>query len=81
MGKTLNVELLQHCFVIEDFGSKRTGIATGNAWRLLYFNLDGETRKILSTRNLSILTMSSSGYNVLVFRIRELLHKICIFVT
>ena len=35
LGKTLKVELLQTCFVIEDFGSNRTGIAIGNAWRLL----------------------------------------------
>ena len=47
MWKTLNVELLQTCFVIEDFGSNRTSIAIGNAWRLLVlkvrrdFILDG----------------------------------------
>ena len=47
MGKTLNVELLQTCFVIEDFGSNTMGIAIGNAWRLLVlkvrrdFILDG----------------------------------------
>ena len=35
LGKTLKVELLQTCFVIEDFGSNRMGIAIGNAWRLL----------------------------------------------
>ena len=46
MGKTLKVELLQTCFVMEYFGSNRTGIAIGNAWRLLVlkvrrdFNLD-----------------------------------------
>ena len=31
LGKTLEVVLLRTCFVIEDFGSKRTGIAIGNA--------------------------------------------------
>ena len=36
MGKTLKVALLQTCYVIEDFGSKRRGIAIGNAWRILY---------------------------------------------
>ena len=47
LGKTLKVELLQTCFVIEDFGSNRTGIAIGNAWWLLVlkvrrdFILDG----------------------------------------
>ena len=47
LGKTLKVELLQNCFVIEDFGSSRTGIALGNAGRLLVlkvrrdFILDG----------------------------------------
>ena len=47
MWKTLKVELLQTCFVIEDFGSNRTSIAIGNAWRLLVlkvrrdFILDG----------------------------------------
>ena len=47
LGKTLKVVLLQTCFVIEDFGSNRTGIAIGNAWRLLVlkvrwdFILDG----------------------------------------
>ena len=35
MGKTLKVELLQNCFVIEDFRNDRTGIAIGNALRLL----------------------------------------------
>ena len=35
LGKTLKVQLLQTCIVIEDFGSNRTGIAIGNAWRLL----------------------------------------------
>ena len=34
IGKTMKVKLLQLCFVIEDFGSIRTGIAIGNAWRL-----------------------------------------------
>ena len=38
LGKTLKVELLQTCFVIEDFGSNRTSIAIGNAWRLLVLN-------------------------------------------
>ena len=33
MGKTLKVELLQTCFVIEDFRSNGTGIALGNTWR------------------------------------------------
>ena len=43
----MKVELLQTRFVIEDFGSNRTGIAIGNAWRLLVlkvrrdFILDG----------------------------------------
>ena len=32
MGKTLKVELLQTCVVIEYFPSNRTGIAIGNAW-------------------------------------------------
>ena len=47
MWKTLKVELLQSCFVIEDFGSNRTSIALGNEWRLLVlkvrrdFILDG----------------------------------------
>ena len=47
LRKTLKVELLQTCFVIEDFGRNRTGIAIGNAWRLLVlkvrmdFILDG----------------------------------------
>ena len=47
LGKTLKVEWLQTCFVIEDFGSNRTGIAIGNAWWLLVlkvrrdFILDG----------------------------------------
>ena len=31
----MKVELLQTCFVIEDFGSNRIGIAIGNTWRLL----------------------------------------------
>ena len=35
LGKIFNVELLQTCFVIEDFGSNRTGIVLGNAWWLL----------------------------------------------
>ena len=35
MGKTIKVEFLQTCFVIEDFGGNRTDIAIGNAWRLL----------------------------------------------
>ena len=30
----MKVELLQTCFVIKDFGSNRTGIAIGIAWRL-----------------------------------------------
>ena len=38
LGKTLKVELLQTCFVIDDFGSNRTGIAIGNAWWLLELN-------------------------------------------
>ena len=33
--KTLKVELLQTIFVIEDFGSNKTDIIIGNAWRLL----------------------------------------------
>ena len=47
LGKTLKVKLLQTCFVIEDFGSNRTGVAIGNAWWLLVlkvrrdFILDG----------------------------------------
>ena len=45
--KTLKVKLLQTCFVIEDFGSNRTGITVENAWQLLVlkvrrdFILDG----------------------------------------
>ena len=30
--KALKVELLDTCFVIENFGSNRSGIAIGNAW-------------------------------------------------
>ena len=47
LEKTLKVELLETCFVIEDFGSDRTSIYIGNAWRLLVlkvrrdFILDG----------------------------------------
>ena len=47
LGKTFKVELLQSCFVIEDSGSNRSGIAIENAWRLLVmkvrrdFVLDG----------------------------------------
>ena len=43
----MKVESLRNCFVIEDFGSNRTGIAIGNAWRILVlkvgrnFILDG----------------------------------------
>ena len=46
LGKTIEVYLLQTCFVTETFGSSRTGIAIRNAWRLLvlkicrYFTLD-----------------------------------------
>ena len=35
MGKVLKVELLQTCFVNEDYGNNRMGIAKGNAWRLI----------------------------------------------
>ena len=46
-GKDLESRVLQICFVIEDFGINRTGIAIGNARRLFvlkvwrYFILDG----------------------------------------
>ena len=44
MGKPLKVELLPTGFVIEDFGSNRTGIAAiGNAWRLIV--LKAKSRK------------------------------------
>ena len=39
LGKTLKVELLQTCFVIEDFGSSRVGIAIRNTLRLFVLKI------------------------------------------
>ena len=39
LRKTLEVELLQTCFVVENFGSNQTCIAIRNAWRLLVFKV------------------------------------------
>ena len=39
LRKTLEVDLLQTCFVVENFGSNWTCIAIRNAWRLLIFKV------------------------------------------
>ena len=39
MRKILEVDLLQTCFVVENFGSNRTCIAIRNAYRLLIFKV------------------------------------------
>ena len=39
LGKTMEVDLLQTCFIIENLSSNWTGIAIGNAWRLLVCNM------------------------------------------
>ena len=39
LGKTIKVNLLQTCFVIENFGSNRLVIAIRNAWRLLVLKI------------------------------------------
>ena len=39
MRKTLEVDLLKTCFVVENFGSNRTSIALRNAWGLLIFKV------------------------------------------
>ena len=41
LRKTLEVDLLQTSFVVENFGSNRTSIAIRNAWRLLIFKYGG----------------------------------------
>ena len=39
LRKTIEVYLLQTCFVVDNFGSNRTGIAIWNAWRLLVLKI------------------------------------------
>ena len=68
LGKTLKVELLQTCFVIEEFGSNRTGIAIGNAGRLLVLKVRRDF--ILDELLVQNVANSQSVHKCLYWRIR-----------